>query len=190
MSKTLQILANIVNTTATTATTPENPMNEYLTPFPANWLAPEEIPAVLTVTRKGSVVQYLSCTHGAMFIDAAVPEERSFMAYTRFTEVRNTRDHDYVLRLLALNGQLQAGDIVEVKATNSGYMPVERVEITDLDFPPYWRLCGVRQPVENVLVSVQFRRCRYYGEVGGWSDRFTGKTDPVTGIVEPDLSRW
>jgi len=190
-TKTLQILARIAkNTTpATTANNPENPMNEYLTPFPTAWLAPTETAAILTVTRKGSIVQYLNCTDGAQYIDAPVPEERSFMAGTRMTEVRNTRDHDYITRLLALNGQLEVGDIIEVKSS-TGYMPVERVEITDLDFPSYWRYCGVKQPIENILVSIGFRRCRYYGEVGGWSDRFTGKTDPVTGIVEPDLSRW
>ena len=182
------LTANV--TTANTANTQENPMNPYLAPFSTSILADGETPATLTVTRKGAVVLYLSCTAGAMFIEAPVPEERSVLAYTRTTEVRNTRDHDYLTRLLALNGYLQAGDIVEVKATNSGYLPVERFEVTDLFVAPRWSYCSVRQPVENVLVNLTLRSCRYYGDGGGWSDRFTGKTDSITGVVEPDLSRW
>lgn len=187
MSKTLAILANVIaNNTALTGTTQETVMlQNTANPFFVGWLANGEAPAILTVTRNGSIVQYLNCTDGALFIEAPVPmNDGSFCT----TTCRNVRDWDYALRGLALNGQLTVGDIVEVKA--NGYYVSARLEVTEVAVAPSWSSYGVRQPVENVLVTVRADSKRYYGDNGYYVAQATGKTDCITGLVEAELSRW
>jgi hypothetical protein len=180
----LSILAKITNTTANTANNQENTVNTN--PFPAAWLAEGETAAILTVTRDGVIVQYVHCTDGAMFIEAPVPTNDGGRC---ITTVRNVRDWDYQLRNLALNGHLQIGDLVEVKA-GAGYMPIVRLEITEVSVAPWWSSYGVRQPVENVLVTVRGNSRRFYGDGGYYCASVSGVTDRITGLVEADLSRW
>ena len=184
----LTILANVLanTTTANTANNQENVMNAYANPFPANWFATAETAVILTVTRLDSIVQYAHCTTGALFVEGHCPSsDGGFWS----NETRNVRDWDYVVRTLALNGHLQVGDLVEVKA-GAGYMPVARFEVTEASVAPSWSSYGVRQPVENVLVTVRGNSCRFYGDGGYYCALVTGATDRITGLVEADLSRW
>lgn len=182
-NNTLSILAKITNT-ALTGTAEETVM-QNANPFPAAWLTTVEIPAILTVTRAGSIVQLMHCTDGAMFIDAPVPTSDG----SRYVpEVRNVRDWDYVLRNLLLNGLIQVNDLVEVKA--NGYHAVARLSFTEVNVAPWWSRDGVRQPVENILVTGRANSQRYYGDGGYYCAQVTGTTHPVTGLVEAELSRW
>jgi hypothetical protein len=187
-NRTLSILAAIVNAninTALTGTTEETVMNAYANPFPTAWLAANETGVILTVTRNGNVVQYAHCTDGAMFIEAPVPTNDG----SRYVpEVRNVRHWDYLVRLLALNAHLQVGDLVEVKSNT--YHAVARFEITEVTLAPKWSEYGVRQPVENKLVTVRGNSHRFYGDGGYYCAQVTGTTHPVTGLVEANLSRW
>ena len=186
-TKTLSILSKIANTTALTGNTQEIAMNtENNNPFPANWLEANETPTVLTVTRGGRTVEYIHCTQGSCFLDTQFPSNDG----GRWpVEVRNIRDWDYKMRELALNGRLQLGDIIEVGQPSSSFWTA-RYEVEFFEVAPWWSRSGVRQPVENVLVTVGLKSCRHWQDRGGWHSRFTGTTDPITGQVEPDLSRW
>lgn len=181
MSKTLAILAT---NTALTGTTEETVMQSN--PFPANILVDDEIPVVLTVTRNGSIVQYAHCTTGAYEVEVPYPVADSGR---HFSTIRNTRDWDYAMRSLALNGLLEAGDVIEVKQANA-WSAVARLEVVGCSLAPKWSEYGIRQPIEHVLVELTVNSRRYHGDNGGWCSRITGWTHPVTGLVEANLSRW
>jgi hypothetical protein len=183
-NSTLSILAKITNT-ALTGNTQENVM-QNTNPFPAAWLVENETPVTVTVTRNGSTIAACHATDGAAFIEAPVPTNDGGRC---ITTVRNTRDWDYVVRGLLLNGLVQLGDLVEVKQANA-WSPVARLEFIEVTLAPVWSRDGIRQPVENKMVVARANSKRYYNDGGYWADRVTGTTDPVTGLVEAELSRW